>query len=197
MVGQHDEENMKKLIGLMVLAVVAGCVSDTGSTRASLTGPELADLIAADSPLMTMDDAIAIAQMEAPAGAILAVIELDIEEEDGEPIAWDSLFYVGGELLEVEVGGFDGAILEVEDEGSAEADPTGYIGVARARELATAEYPGFVLAVEAEVEENDEAPHYDVMIFAEGQETDFVEVELDALTGEIVEVEFETEYEDD
>lgn len=187
---------MKNTIGLMVVGMLAGCVSDTGSTRASLTGSELADLIAADSPLMPMEDAIAIATMEAPAGAVLAGVELDIEEDEG-PLAWDALFVIDGTLLEVEVNGIDGTILEVEEEGTAKRDPAGYIGVAAAREIATAEYPGFVLQVEAEVEEREEHPHYDVFVFAEGQETEFVEVELDAETGEITEVEFETEYEDD
>lgn len=186
---------MRKTIGLMVAGVLAGCVSDTGSTRASLTGPELADRISADSPLMPMDDAIAIATMEAPAGAVLAAVELDIEEDEG-PLAWDALFVVDGTLLEIEVDGVDGTILEVEEEGEAKRDPSGYIGVAEARAIATAEFPGFALQVEAEVEEDEEHPHYDVVIFAEGQETDFVEVELDAETGEITEIEFEDAYED-
>lgn len=105
---------------LLVIAValgLAGC-EGSGSSRAAL----MADMDL--STLVTLEEAMAIAQNEVPGGyPVGSVLELEDDDED-EPPAWEVSYFVQGSnhILEVEVHALTGEVLEVEIEDDAEDD---------------------------------------------------------------------------
>ena len=74
--------------------------------------------------MLTLSDALAIAQTEVPGGFAVEA-ELEIEDDDeNEPPAYEVVFYVPADdqLVEVEVHAFTGEVLEVEDEDEGDDD---------------------------------------------------------------------------
>ena len=108
----------------------------------------------------------------------VAVYEFDIESADGT--AWD-----------IECNAKTGKIIEVEQE--VKADDAKFKAVAKvteadAKATALAAYPGTVVETEYELESDGKASYEIDILEADGEE---IKVEVDAVTGKVVEVSYE------
>lgn len=108
----------------------------------------------------------------------VAVYEFDIESADGT--AWD-----------IECNAKTGKIIEVEQE--VKADDTKFKAVAKvteadAKAAALAAHPGTVVETEYELESDGKASYEIDILEADGEE---IKVEVDAVTGKVVEVSYE------
>lgn len=103
---------LRKLGPSALLLVLFGSCSSSGAGRA-------ARMRTVDtSAMITLDNAVAIAQAQVPNGfAIEAVLEVEDDDEQ-EPPAYEVVFWVPAtqQVIEVEVHAMTGAVLEVEVE---------------------------------------------------------------------------------
>lgn len=108
---------MRWIVMIALAFGLAGC-EGAGSTRAAL----MADMDL--SSLVTLEEAMAIAQTEVPDGYPIGT-ELELEDDDeNEPPAWEVSYFVQGQghIIEVEVHAFSGEVLEVEIEDDEDDD---------------------------------------------------------------------------
>lgn len=117
---------------------------------------------------------------------------LEAEIEKGKPIYELDILAKDGKEWEVECDATTGKILETEEEVAEGADAfksKAKLSLDEAKAVALAKYPGEVVEVEYSLE-SDGTPVYELDIVAKsGKEW---EVEVDAVSGKIVEVEEET-----
>jgi uncharacterized membrane protein YkoI len=73
--------------------------------------------------MISLIEAVTVAHKAVPDGFAIEA-ELEMEDDEGEPPAWEVLLYVGadGRLIEVEVHAYTGAVLELEVESEGEGD---------------------------------------------------------------------------
>lgn len=120
------------------------------------------------------------------------VLTMEAEIENGKPIYELDILGKDGKEWEVECDAKTGKLLETEEEvaeGAEAFTSKAKVSLEDAKATALAKYPGEVVEVEYSIE-SDGTPVYELDIVAKnGREW---EVEIDAVTGKIIEVEEET-----
>jgi len=120
------------------------------------------------------------------------IIKVEYQVEDKMPIYEFDIETADGKAWEVECSVKTGEITETEEE--VEADDTRFTSQAKvdietARATALAAYPGRIVAVEYELESDGKASYEIDILEADKEE---VKVEIDAATGKIIEVGYES-----
>ena len=172
-------------IGLSVLVLSSSANGDDDAKE------QMDALTAQSRAKISMTQAVEIALKEVPEAK---AFEAELEMEKGVPV-YEIELLAGDAVKEVEINGITGKVIEVEDEDEEaeemaeikEALAAAKITLGQALDIAGREVKGG-LAYEAELEMEDGKPVYEVELVADGK---FKEVEIDAVTGKVLEVEDE------
>lgn len=120
------------------------------------------------------------------------IVKVEYEVEDKMPIYELDIETPDGKAWEVECSVKTGKITEFEEE--VEFDDPRFssqakVGIEKARAIALAAYPGRIVEMEYELESDGKASYEIDILEADGEE---VKVEVDAATGKIIEVGYES-----
>lgn len=120
------------------------------------------------------------------------IVKLEYQVEDKMPIYEFDIETADGKAWEVECSVKTGEITEVEEE--VEFDDPRFssqakVSIEKARAIALAKYPGRIVEVEYELESDGKASYEIDILEADKEE---IKVEVDAATGKIVEVGYES-----
>ncbi len=176
---------MKRLTTTFVSVALLGLVCACG-------GDEGGDTVRNDGPFVGVSaQNLSQASAEARSAELVSgeVISSRLESRDGYEVYEVYVVAADGALLSIEIHATTGEIVEVEQEdGGPTADlqlPEGFVSAAEAVAQARLAAPGEVLWWELELDDDGDW-EYDVYILAD--DGTFFEVEVDARTGEVTEV---------
>ena len=167
------------------IAILSAAVASTGCDSGPSAAEEMADFDGAT--VVAIERAVEVGRTEVP-GAVPVKVKLKVKKD---PPEYKIVMANNGIEVDVEIDAETAEILEVVDDGDIDVfDPAAYISLEDALVIARAEVPAG-LPVEAEIEIDDGVvEEIEVVIFAKA-EGHFVEVELDPVTGDVLEVEIE------